>query len=115
MRSDFARFAESLCSLLSVTDEDGFTREGKGQMRNLSKRQRVLRGLTIVWYMLAFVFWVMLMFAPDRDLLFEVVFYTYSFFLSLALHKYDPERKVPVAVKVIFVVMVLLLAVRLIL
>lgn len=87
-------------------------------MKNLLIRQRVLRGLTIVWYMLAFVFWVMLMFLPARstlDLLFQLVFYTYTFLLSLALHKYDPDRKVPVAVKVIFVVMILCLAVRLIL
>lgn len=40
---------------------------------------------------------------------------SYTFLLSLALHKYDPDRKVPVAVKVIFVVMILCLAVRLIL
>lgn len=95
-----------------------FTKEGKEQMKNLLIRQRVLRGLTIVWYMLAFVFWVMLMFLPDRgtlDLLFQLVFFTYTFLLSLALHKYDPDRKVPVAVKVIFVVMILCLAVRLIL
>lgn len=87
-------------------------------MKNLLKRRRVLRGLTIVWDMLAFVFWVMLMLSPDRirsDLLFQVFFYTYTFLLSLALHKYDPDRKVPVAVKVIFVVMILCLAVRLIL
>lgn len=87
-------------------------------MKNLLIRQRVLRGLTIVWYMLAFVFWVMLMFLPARgtlDLLLQLVFYTYTFLLSLALHKYDPDRKVPVAAKVIFVVMILCLAVRLIL